>query len=83
MNNYELIGAQYRQGSPTIRASRPGQEYQPRQDQIEAVMKKNRQMTAAEARVMCQQNHATWRDEIRKWKWMQTGYGTYVQVEDR
>lgn len=69
--------------SPTIPASDPSAEYRPRFDQIEAVMKKHRHLTAAEAVTVCQLNHAEWRDRVRKWKWIQSGYGTYVQVEDR
>lgn len=72
-----------RYGSPTILASAPGETYRPRRDQIEAVMKKHKRFTAAEAVTYCQLNHAEWRDRIRKWKWIQSEYGTYVQVEDR
>lgn len=24
-----------------------------------------------------------WRDQLRRWRWVQTDYGTYVQVEDK
>jgi hypothetical protein len=88
MNHYENIGTGFRQGSPNIRASRPGQEYQPRRDQIESVMKDysacfGRDMTAAEARAVCVKNYTAWRDQKRKWKWIQSDSGNYVQVEDK
>jgi hypothetical protein len=24
-----------------------------------------------------------WRDQLRRWRWLQTDHGTYVQVEDK
>jgi len=68
-------------GSPTIAPSQPGGAYVPRSDQLHAVMKKHR-CTLAEAHVICAQNHAQWRDRIRKWRWVMDAYGTYVRVED-
>lgn len=73
--------------SPTIPASDPSAEYRPRPDQILAAMRDHhacygREITVAEARAICVKNFTKWRDRIRKWKWVQSGYGTYVQVED-
>lgn len=79
----QAVGTEYHQGSPRIEPSRPSAEYQPRRDQIEAVMKKNPRMTAEEARAVCVSNFTAWRDVPRKWKWIQSAYGTYVQVEDK
>lgn len=75
-------------GSPAIAPSVPGAEYKPRPDQILAAMRDHkrcfgREISVAEARRVCIKNHAAWRDEVRKWKFVQTEYGTYVQVEDK
>lgn len=63
-----------------IAASTPG-KYVPRPDQLEAVMRKHR-CGLEEARQICAENFKYFRDRKRNWKWIQTGYGTYVQVED-
>ena len=69
-----------------IAASKPGQ-YTPRPDQIAAAIEDHRRafgrvMSVDEARMACTKNFERWRDRKRNWKWVQTGYGTYVQVED-
>lgn len=75
-------------GSPIIPASKPDAEYRPRPDQILAVMHDHRacfgrEIAVAEARAICIKNHAAWRDEIRKWRWVMDAYGSYVRVEDK
>ena len=80
MSTFEF-GKNQTHGSPTIAPSQPGGAYRPRPDQLLAVMKKQR-CTLAEAREICQSNHAEWRDRIRKWRWVMDAYGTYVRVED-
>lgn len=56
--------------------------YAPRRDQIEATMRRFK-TDAEDARRICVANFVIWRDRPRKWKSIQTSFGTYVLVEDK
>lgn len=56
--------------------------YEPRPDQIEAVMRQ-RDCTRDAAVAVCRSNFSAWRDQLRKWRSVMTDSGGYFVVENR